>query len=231
MGGASFKGSDSYKGGEGGGPSGSTGKVYASATDETLNFLNLKLLAGPNISLSLSSGPDQALTIGGPGSQGSVYSDQLFEEALTTIIGGIFQNGLISGGPNNGTRAFSFITPMQMYIASMSIMIRQASGQVMRFCIYNASKNLIAQSSRFTPVPGINTIALNVPVLIPARTRIYVGYWDGDASGNTQFQMVDRCVASIADPPYQLSDLNEVPAAMGQGLDNTQFRPWLAFGS
>lgn len=228
----SFKGSDSYKAGESGGPS-SDILVKVNDHDAHAQYLAQKILPGPNMSFTFLVDVDgnYSIQINGPGAGGTSFKQATFNEMTADSIGQIRQDGSISNGSSLGTRAFSWISPLAMTLQQMGASFRQVGGQPWRFVVYDENGILLASTARFTPVNGYNVVSLQNSVNILANQRIYVGFWSGDAGGNSRIELISGCLTDNTSPLIQRSDPNEAPASMATGLSQTAYRPWLTFGS
>jgi hypothetical protein len=232
---SSFKGTDSYK--DGGGGSGLDQLVKVNASDASANFLDKKITEGENIQIQTVSdlNGNLQMRISGIGSGSSSFKHATFNEMIADTIAQIRQDGSIDGtlgnGASNGTRAFSWIAPLDMQITQMGASFRQIALQPWRFVIYDENRQLLSSTARFTPALGYNVVNMQTMVSLQANQRIYVGYWAGDSDGNTKLELIGGCLKDNTSPLIQISSQNEAPTTMGTGLGQTGFRPWLTFGN
>lgn len=157
----------------------------------------------------------------------SPFGQELFSYATSETEGAIGQNGTINNNPANGTRGFAFIPSGTVQINKMRVQITQTAASNMRLGIYDASGNRVAQTARFSPVLGINTVSLAASVVLTGGTIYYMAYWTDDATANVRFKLLSGRSVGTAQPLDQRSDPNEMPVSIGSGLTNTQYRPWL----
>lgn len=157
----------------------------------------------------------------------SPFGQELFPYSTSETEGAIGQNGTINANPANGTRGFAFIPSGTVQINKMRVQITQTTASNMRLGIYDASGNRVAQTARFSPVLGINTVSLAASAVLTGGTIYFMAYWTDDATANVRFKLLSGRSVGTAQPLDQRSDPNEMPVSIGSGLTNTQYRPWL----
>lgn len=155
------------------------------------------------------------------------YGQELFSYSVSETEGAIGQNGALNATSSAGTRGFAFIPSGTVLLSKMRVQITQTTASNMRLGIYDASGNRVAQTARFSPVLGINTVSLTVPATLTGGTLYYMAYWTDDTTANVRFKVLSGRSVSTAQPLDQRSDPNEMPASIGSGMTNTQYRPWL----
>lgn len=155
------------------------------------------------------------------------YGQELFSYSVSETEGAIGQNGVINNNPANGTRGFAFVPSGTVLISKMRIQITQTTGSNMRLGLYDSLGNRVAQTARFSPVLGINTVSLTAPVTLTGGALYYMAYWTDDATANVRFKLLSGRSTGTAQPLDQRHDPNEMPANIASGITNTQYRPWL----
>jgi len=155
------------------------------------------------------------------------FGQELFSYSVSETEGAIGQNGTVNNNPANGTRCFAFIPSGTVQINKMRVQITQTTASNMRLGIYDASGNRVAQTARFSPVLGINTVSLAASAVLTGGTIYYMAYWTDDVTANVRFKLLSGRSVGTAQPLDQRSDPNEMPVSIGSGLTNTQYRPWL----
>lgn len=155
------------------------------------------------------------------------YGQELFSYSVSETEGAIGQNGAINNNPSNGTRGFAFVPSGSVVISKMRVQITQTTASNMRLGIYDASGNRVAQSNRFSPVLGINTVSLTANAALTGGMLYYMAYWTDDATANVRFKLLSGRSIGTVQPLDQRHDPNEMPANIASGMTNTQYRPWL----
>jgi hypothetical protein len=155
------------------------------------------------------------------------YGQELFSYSVSETEGAIGQNGVINNNPANGTRGFAFVPSGSVVISRMRIQITQTTGSNMRLGLYDSTGARVAQTARFSPVLGINTVSLIANVPLTGGALYYMAYWTDDATANVRFKLLSGRSTGTAQPLDQRHDPNEMPANIASGITNTQCRPWL----
>jgi hypothetical protein len=155
------------------------------------------------------------------------YGQELFSYTVSETEGAIGQNGVINNTPSNGTRGFAFVPSGTVLISKMRIQITQTTSSNMRLGLYNASGSRVAQTDRFNPVAGINTVSLSASVTLTGGALYYMAYWTDDTTANVRFKLLSGRSTGTTQPLDQRHDPNEMPATISSGITNTQYRPWM----
>ena len=155
------------------------------------------------------------------------FGQELFSYSISETEGAIGQNGTVNATPANGTRAFAFIPNGTVEITKMRVQLTQITSSNMRFGLYDAAGNRVAQTNRFAPVVGINTVSFTASAILVGGAIYYMAYWTDDTTGNNRFKLLSGRSIGTATPLDQKSDVNEMPTTIGSALTNTPYRPWI----
>jgi hypothetical protein len=209
-----------------------TGTVTVSDSGATINgAASMDIAAGNYACLMMSSSTTWLAMRGAmaPSALTTPYAYEPFSELMIESSGAIASDGTLTGGTYNGTRMFRFCCPGSFTATGMRMLFRTVTSSLnFRYGLYNSSKTLIASTPRFTAAVSIVETDFSVPVSLAGGAEYYMGYYDGDSTGNITFGLVSGKSVSPSDPILQLSDSSELPSIIGSGYTQTQYRPWMA---